>query len=195
MTRHATLRRTLAPRCLATDRVFRDLDLLHDSEAGVAALDADRRTLEGHAFTVVARRERPSFVVAEVSQGAGVVRVEWTRDSAFRFFPLVRHEVFGLALHPFDLAADKVLALVGRLEVGDWIVLAVLARPFLRACDSCRPSAFGFSRSLSRRSPKCRLRPRRPSLPPVKSRISARASRALAVTPARPPTAAEPDSR
>src|SRR5689334_3540645 len=45
------------------------------------------------------------------------------RDSAYRFFPLQRHEEFGLTLHPFDLATNKVLALVGRLEVRDWIDL------------------------------------------------------------------------
>ena len=43
------------------------------------------------------------------------------RDSAFRFFPLVEDEELGLTLHPFDLATNKVLALVGRLEVRDWI--------------------------------------------------------------------------
>jgi hypothetical protein len=47
--------------------------------------------------------------------------MEWARDSAFRFFPLVVDEEFGLALHPFDLATNKVLAMVGRLEARDWI--------------------------------------------------------------------------
>ena len=47
--------------------------------------------------------------------------MEWARDSAFRFFPLMEHEQRGLTLHPFDLATNKVLALVGRLEVRDWV--------------------------------------------------------------------------
>jgi hypothetical protein len=33
----------------------------------------------------------------------------------------VEHEEFGLTLHPFDLATNKVPALVGRLEVRDWV--------------------------------------------------------------------------
>lgn len=37
------------------------------------------------------------------------------------FFPLVEHADLGLTLHPFDLATNKVLALVGRLEPRDWI--------------------------------------------------------------------------
>ena len=36
---------------------------------------------------------------------------------SFRFFPLVEHEELGLTLHPFGLATNKVLALIGRLEV------------------------------------------------------------------------------
>lgn len=33
----------------------------------------------------------------------------------------MEHEDLGLTLHPFDLATNKVLALVGRLEVRDWV--------------------------------------------------------------------------
>jgi hypothetical protein len=44
-----------------------------------------------------------------------------TGSCAFRFFPLVAHADLGLTLHPFDLATNKVLALVGRLEVRDWV--------------------------------------------------------------------------
>jgi len=38
------------------------------------------------------------------------VILEWARDSAFRFFPLIEHPDLGIVLHPFDLAANKVLA-------------------------------------------------------------------------------------
>jgi len=55
--------------------------------------------------------------------GHHTLLVEWARDSAFRFFPLVEHDELGLTLHPFDLATNKVLARVGRLEVRDWIDL------------------------------------------------------------------------
>src|SRR5262245_44561303 len=33
----------------------------------------------------------------------------------YRFFPLLEHPDFGLTLHPFDLASNKVLGLAGRL--------------------------------------------------------------------------------
>lgn len=107
---------------LSAPRVSRDLDLFHDSEAAVAAAwSEDRALLEQHGFSIRVVHERPAYVEAEVAGASESVRMEWARDSAFRFFPLVAHEEFGLVLHPFDLATNKVLALVGRLEVRDWI--------------------------------------------------------------------------
>jgi hypothetical protein len=109
---------------LLAARTSRDIDLFHDTdEALEASWAADRHLLEDRGFTVVVIRERPSFVEAEVGKGGQSVLMEWARDSAFRFFPLVRHSDLGLTLHPFDLATNKVLALVGRLEVRDWVDL------------------------------------------------------------------------
>lgn len=107
---------------LASHRMSRDIDLFHDTEAAVAASwEADRATLEQHGLVIDVHRERPGYVEARVSADGESVLVEWARDSAFRFFPLITHEDLGLTLHPFDLATNKVLALVGRLEVRDWI--------------------------------------------------------------------------
>lgn len=99
-----------------------DVDLFHDTESAVAASwDADRAHLVAHGFSVTVVRERPSFVQARVGRAGDESLVEWVHDSAYRFFPLVEHAVFGLALHPFDLATNKLLALVGRREPRDWI--------------------------------------------------------------------------
>ena len=107
---------------IAGSRISRDIDLFHDTDEAVAASwDADRRLLEGHGFQVHVARERPSYVEAEVRQAGESVRVEWARDSAYRFFPLMQHADLGLVLHAFDLATNKVPALVGRLEVRDWV--------------------------------------------------------------------------
>jgi hypothetical protein len=107
---------------LAAPRISRDIDLFHDTEEALAATwEADRRLLEGRKYGVRILRERPSFVEAEISDSSDVVLIQWARDSAFRFFPLVTHDELGLTLHPFDLATNKVLALVGRLEVRDWV--------------------------------------------------------------------------
>jgi hypothetical protein len=107
---------------LASSRISRDIDLFHDTEAALeASWTSDRAVLAERGCTVKVIRDRPGLVEAEVAQGADAVVVEWTRDSAFRFFPLVEHEDFGLVLHPFDLATNKVLALAGRLEPRDWV--------------------------------------------------------------------------
>ena len=103
-------------------RISRDIDLFHDTTAAVAASwEADRRLLEAHGYQVRAQREREAFVEALVSRGGASTVIQWAADSAFRFFPLVEHEDFGLTLHPFDLATNKVLAMVGRLEARDWV--------------------------------------------------------------------------
>ena len=107
---------------LAAPRLSHDLDLFHDTaEAVLASWEADRRVLLHNGHDVQPLRQFPTFVEAEIRMGADGVILQWVQDSAFRFFPLVEHPDFGLALHPFDLATNKVLALVGRAEVRDWV--------------------------------------------------------------------------
>jgi hypothetical protein len=107
---------------IESPRVSRDIDLFHDTaEALGSSWNADRALLERSGFSVALTRERAGPIEAEVTAGGESMLLEWARDSAFRFFPLVRHDDFGLVLHPIDLATNKVLALVGRLEVRDWI--------------------------------------------------------------------------
>lgn len=103
-------------------RLSRDVDLFHDTdEALEASWRADHILLEEHGFSVRVLRARTGLVEAEVADAADRARLEWARDSAFRYFPLLEHDELGLTLHPVDLAANKVLALVGRLEVRDWV--------------------------------------------------------------------------
>lgn len=103
-------------------RISRDIDIFHDTNAALeAAWTEDRTLLAANGYEVRPLRERPAYVEAVVARGGDSVLLEWTRDSAYRFYPLVRHEDLGLALHPFDLATNKVLALVGRLEIRDWL--------------------------------------------------------------------------
>jgi hypothetical protein len=107
---------------LLAPRVSRDVDLFHDTDEALAASwAADREQLEREGYALEVVRERPAFVEAEVRRGRDVVVVQWARDSAYRFFPLVTHPDFGLTLHPFDLATNKVLALVGRVEPRDFV--------------------------------------------------------------------------
>ena len=107
---------------LQAPRLSRDIDMFHDSSDALSvSWTEDRRMLETKGFGVSVLREAPSFVEALVNHGAASTVVQWTVDSAFRFFPLILDDTIGLTLHPFDLATNKVLALVGRREVRDWI--------------------------------------------------------------------------
>jgi hypothetical protein len=107
---------------IASGRLSRDIDLFHDTEAALASSWAgDRELLRSNDYDVQVLREAPSFVEARVVREGGHTLMQWARDSAYRFFPLMTDEILGLTLHPFDLATNKVLAMAGRLEPRDWI--------------------------------------------------------------------------
>jgi len=107
---------------LAAPRRSRDIDLFHDTTQALSAtwsMDRDALTVDGYDVRVT--REAPAFVEAIVSRDRGRTAIQWVRDSAYRFFPLVEDDLMGLTLHPFDLATNKVLAMVGRVEARDWV--------------------------------------------------------------------------
>lgn len=99
-----------------------DFDLFHDTtEALRMTFAADQKLLIDNGFGVEIQRDAPSFVEAGVYRKNDRVIVQWARDSAFRFFPLIEDPLLGLTMHPFDLATNKILAMAGRLEPRDWI--------------------------------------------------------------------------
>jgi hypothetical protein len=103
-----------------TTRFSRDLDYFHDSEARVAeAFAADRSLLENGGYSIDVDLNQPGFVRALVRKGGDATKVEWARDSDWRFMPTVRDERVGFLLHPVDLSVNKVLALAGRDEPRD----------------------------------------------------------------------------
>ena len=107
---------------LDAPRLSHDIDIFHDTtEALRVSWNTDEKSLSEHGYNVDVVREAPSFVEASISKGGDHVLLQWVRDSAFRFFPLIEDDYLGLTMHPFDLATNKVLALVGRLEIRDWI--------------------------------------------------------------------------
>ena len=108
----------------ASTRLSLDIDLFHDTqEALLSTWEDDRRILAAGGYDIEVRRQYPTFVEAFVRMSGSAVIVQWAVDSAFRFFPLVRDTSALPTLHPFDLATNKTLALIGRLEPRDWIDL------------------------------------------------------------------------
>jgi hypothetical protein len=103
-----------------TMRFSRDLDYFHDSEARVAeAFALDSNLLAPSGYSIEVDLNQPGYIRAIVRKGEEATKVEWARDSAWRFMPTVRDERVGFLLHPADLAVNKVLALAGRDEPRD----------------------------------------------------------------------------
>jgi len=103
-------------------RKSRDVDLFHDTEEALAVTwRQDRAALAAAGLRLEVTREAPSFVQASVGDGTATEVLQWVQDSAYRYFPLVEDETFGLTLHPLDHATNKVLALAGRRKVRDWV--------------------------------------------------------------------------
>jgi hypothetical protein len=103
-----------------TKRFSRDLDYFHDSETRVAeAFSADQSLLETNGYSIEVDLNQPGYVRAIVRRDKLATKVEWARDSDWRFMPTVRDERVGFMLHPIDLAINKVLALAGRDEPRD----------------------------------------------------------------------------
>lgn len=86
-----------------------------------ALQDADALTAGG--LSVAWLRRGAGFFSATVAGDTDKTKVEWVHDSDFRFFPIVRDEVFGYALHPVDLAVNKVAAAADRHVARDMIDL------------------------------------------------------------------------
>lgn len=103
-----------------TTRYSNDLDYFHDSEERVAeAFIADRELLVESGYAVDVELNQPGYVRAIVAKDEQATKVEWARDSAWRFMPTVRDQRVGFLLHPVDLAVNKTLALAGRDEARD----------------------------------------------------------------------------
>lgn len=103
-------------------RYSNDLDYFHDSVERVAtAFAADKKVLEENGIAVEVQVAQPGYIRALAESGDDATKIEWSHDSAWRFLPAVRLPGAGWALHPIDLAVNKILALAGRDEPRDFL--------------------------------------------------------------------------
>ena len=122
----------------ASPRYSADVDIFHDSVEGVvssAGADATALTQQGYAIEWLLRQ--PSTHRAQIKRGMDELKLEWCHDSAFRFFPVQPDPEFGYCLHPADLAANKALALAGRMEIRDFIDILYLHETYLSLGAIC----------------------------------------------------------
>jgi hypothetical protein len=75
--------------------------------------------LESSGHTLQLELNQPGYIRAVVRKGKDATKLEWARESDWRFMPTIHDERVGFALHPTDLAVNNVLALAGRDEPRD----------------------------------------------------------------------------
>lgn len=129
------------------DRSTRDLDYFATGSDAVAGLvPALEAALQRDGLLVTRRREAPGFVRLEVTdETAQSIVVDLAYDA--RLLP-PKISQLGPALHPDELAADKVLALYGRAEGRDFHDVAALAEryPTQRLLELAAAKDRGFDR-------------------------------------------------
>lgn len=105
-----------------TPRFSKDIDVFHDVEAMVAAsASADASALKAAGMKVEWAIQEPAYFRAEVSRESQSVKMEWVRDSAYRFFPTEPDPDLGYRLNVWDAAVNKVLTLISRTEIRDYL--------------------------------------------------------------------------
>lgn len=105
-----------------------DIDIFHDSAARQeSAVRADEAALAAAGYTLAwPPAQRTGKHEAIVEKGGEQMQLEWVTDSAFRFFPTQRDELFGYVLHPVDLATNKASAAADRRVPRDVVDLVTI---------------------------------------------------------------------
>jgi hypothetical protein len=110
-----------------------DIDIFQDSENRLAAAaEADAKALTEAGLTLSWGKIQSGKQQAEVYGLGETMQLEWVADSAFRFFPAQRDELFGYVLHPADLATNKAAAAADRREPRDIVDLVSIHENILR---------------------------------------------------------------
>lgn len=108
-------------------RFSSDIDIFQDSEQRLeTAAEADARALTEAGFKVSWKKIQSGKRDAEVESDGDGMRLEWVHDSAFRFFPTRRDDLFGYVLDPVDLATNKASAAADRREPRDVVDLVTI---------------------------------------------------------------------
>lgn len=106
-----------------TPRRSEDVDIFHDlPEALQGACEADTAVLQQAGLNVEwVGPVRPDFRRAVIRCRDQQTKLEWVQDAAFRFFPVEPDLDLGWRLNFWDAATNKVLAMVGRQKIRDFL--------------------------------------------------------------------------
>jgi len=113
-------------------RFSADIDIFQDSEQRLeVAAVADSKALAEAGLKLAWKKIQAGKREAELEGLGDTMRLEWVQDSAFRFFPAQRDELFGYVLHPVDLATNKASAAADRREPRDIVDLVTIHETIL----------------------------------------------------------------
>jgi hypothetical protein len=118
-------------RSSSSPRFSTDIVFFHDTPNVASSAEKDAELLRQHGFDVTWSERQESFQRAQVRRDGVTLKVEWCRDSQFRFFPVQPDPEFGFCLHTADLATNKTLTLAARSEVRDFIDITYLHETYL----------------------------------------------------------------
>jgi nucleotidyltransferase AbiEii toxin of type IV toxin-antitoxin system len=108
-------------------RFSRDIDIFQDSESRLAAAaEADGKAIGEAGLKLSWGNIQTGKREAAVEDLGETMQLEWVADSAFRFFPAQRDDLFGYVLHPVDLATNKASAAADRREPRDIVDLVTI---------------------------------------------------------------------
>lgn len=109
-----------------------DIDIFQDTEHRLeTAAQVDAKTLTDAGFKLSWKKILTGKREAEIEGLADRMRLDWVHDSAYRFFPPQRDELFGYVLHPADLATNKASAAADRREPRDIVDLVTIHEKIL----------------------------------------------------------------
>lgn len=109
-------------------RLSDDIDIFHDTDEEIGpAAQVDISKLRTDGFQVSIEVNVFGCVEAVVIRGGEQTLIQWMSETRTRFFPLVRDEEWGAALHRADLAVNKVLAASTRTKARDYVDLLAIA--------------------------------------------------------------------
>ena len=101
-------------------RVSDDLDIYAEDRPIAEIAEADIAALGSEGLKVEWRRDHYGFAIeAQISDGTASTMLEWSEADQERFFPVQPHPTFGWALHPLDLAVQKLVAAATRRQARD----------------------------------------------------------------------------
>jgi hypothetical protein len=129
---------TAINRSSTSPRYSADIDLFHDVAENVrVSAEKDAALLLHHGYEIDWLDRQPHMQRAVVKGAGEVLKLKWSHDSAFRFFPVQADAEFGYCLHPADLATNKALALAARSEIRDFFDMVYLHKSYLNLGAIC----------------------------------------------------------